>query len=152
MKIIKRVGIISFIIIEVVIIIFTISSSMHLEPQPTKEEYNTLKEYCSQISLGASIQEIEKKQVKVVNKIEGNTMEIAISAYNCRVVAKYPLIEAVIQNGKVYQEIDYDNVSYIEESLTAKKSIVVRRGIGTSVAWLIITFAFLDVFKEKKTI
>jgi len=154
MKRIKKGCIIAFVVLEIVVIIATILSVMNVKPQPTQEDYNTLKEYCRQIAFGTPIEEIEKKEVKPKKEIKENSIEVSISTQKCKVIAIFPLIEeeAFIENGILYQEIDYDNVSYKEESFIADKSTIILRGICIGALCLILAIAFFDVvLKDRKT-
>jgi len=144
------------IIPAILIIVATCIRLINIKLQPTKEEYNLLKEYSLQIGAGVPIKEIEQKGVKATAEILEKSVEIKVQGENCKVMTTIGFSEEVskIENGKVHSEksINFEDVCFYEEALISTRFEIILKGISGSIAWIaVILIIFIGIPNSYKT-
>lgn len=131
---------------------------MNPEPQPTKNEYEILKDYCMQIATGtATVEEIEEKENVEIKRIstssDGKTLRIEIANNRCRVAAIFLLSEAKLEvkEGAVYKKniIISEDVLYLKKSLITTRLDVLLNSIAVYIVWVIVVLLIFVVIPQE---
>ncbi len=146
-------------LIAIVVATCWVVTHMNPQPQPTKNEYEILKEYCIQLASGTvTKEELEEKEIelkKISKAIDGNSFRIEIANKRCQVAAVFLLSEARIEveNGTVCQknDIEWNNIMYLQKSLIMTKANVILNSVAAYIVWLVLVLViFVAIPKQHK--